>query len=54
MKINTSPTYLRMKPRNHVAIALAESGKHSGAHEKSKKALRRQSKVDLRTMKYED
>jgi len=54
MKAHTTPTYLRMKPRNHVAIALAESGKHSGAHEKSKKALRRQAKIDLRTLKYED
>ena len=48
MKANTTETYLKMKPRNHVALALAESGKHSGAHEKSKKALRRQTKVDLK------
>lgn len=54
MKANTSPTYLRMKPRNHVVIALAEAGKHSGTHEKTKKALRRQAKIDLRNMKYDD
>ena len=54
MKANTSETYLRMKPRNHVALALAEAGKHSGAHEKSKKALRRQTKIDLKKMNFDN
>ena len=54
MKANTSPTYLRMKPRNHVAFALAESARNSGVHEKTKKALRRQAKIDLRTARYDD
>lgn len=36
-----------MKPRNHVVLALLKSKRKSGLHEKSAKAERRQSKVQL-------
>jgi hypothetical protein len=37
-----------MKPRNHVVLALLKSKRKSGEHKKSKKAIRRQEKVDLK------
>lgn len=36
-----------MKPRNHVVLALLKSQRKSGVHGKSKKAQRRNEKVQL-------
>ena len=36
-----------MKPRNYVVLALLKSNKKQGAHGKSKKAVRRQEKVNF-------
>ena len=44
MKPNQENT---MKPRNHVVLALLKSKRKSGAHEKSKKAVRQQDRVKL-------
>jgi len=38
-----------MKPRNHVVLAMIRSNKHSVAHGKTTKALRRESKVKLKS-----
>ncbi len=38
----------KMKPRNHVVLAMIRSNKQSSVHEKSKKALRQQDKINLR------
>ena len=36
-----------MKPRNHVVLAMIKSSKGSQVHGKTKKALRREAKVNL-------
>ena len=36
-----------MKPRNHVVLALLKSKRKSGAHGKTKKAVRRSEKMQL-------
>jgi hypothetical protein len=37
-----------MKPRNHVVLALLKCKRKSGIHEKTKKAIRRQDKINLK------
>lgn len=44
---------MQSKPRNHVVLALIKSARKSGAHEKTKKAVRRQEKVKLAQGRYE-
>jgi hypothetical protein len=44
---------MKLKPRNHVVLAMLKSHKSSGTHGKSKKAQRRQDKVDLHKQKQE-
>ena len=38
----------KMKPRNHVVLAMIRSNKQSAVHGKSKKALRREDKINLK------
>lgn len=42
---------MKFKPRNHVALALMQFKKKSGAHGKSEKAQRRQEKIELNKRK---
>jgi hypothetical protein len=44
---------MQMKPRNHVVLALLKSKRKSGAHEKSKKAIRRQENVKLAQKRFD-
>ena len=44
---------MKFKPRNHVALALMQFKKKSGAHGKSEKAQRRKEKIDLQKSKQE-
>jgi hypothetical protein len=37
----------KMKPRNHVVLALLKAQKKQGAHGKSKKAIRQQDRIKL-------
>jgi hypothetical protein len=37
----------KMKPRNHVVLALLKAQKKQGAHGKSKKAIRQQERIKL-------
>jgi hypothetical protein len=39
----------KMKPRNHVVLAMIRSNKQSVAHGKTFKALRRENKVKLKS-----
>lgn len=43
----------KMKPRNHVVLALLKAAKKQGAHGKSKKAIRQQDRVKLVKGKYD-
>jgi hypothetical protein len=44
----------KMKPRNHVVLALLKASKKQGAHGKSKKAIRQQDRINLVKGKLED